>query len=88
MPDSSNVATVIGNKVEISLKNFAGVSYARYEKGSLTQGQMKTKGTVLREKNGVYTIDNVSNGWYTIYIQTDKRDYFNISVYVSNKGGK
>lgn len=88
MPDSSNVATVIGNKVEISLKNFAGISYARYEKGILTQGQMKTKGTVLREKNGVYTIDNVSNGWYTVYIQTDKRDYFNISVYVSNKGGK
>ncbi|MEF2247154.1 hypothetical protein [Paenibacillus sp. IITD108] len=88
MPDSSNVATVNGNKIEISLKNFAGISYARYEKGTLTQGQMKTKGTVMREKNGVYTIDNVSNGWYTVYIQTDKRDYFNISVYVSNKGGK
>lgn len=88
MPSSSNVATAIGNKVEISLKNFAGISYARYEKGIFTQGQMKTKGTVLREKNGVYTMDNVSEGWYTVYIQTDKRDYFNISVYVSNKGGK
>ncbi len=88
MPDSSNTATVLGNKVEISLKNFSGISYARYEKGILTQGQMKTKGTVLREKNGVYTIENVPNGWYTVYIQTDKRDYFNISVYVSNQGGK
>lgn len=88
MPDSSNVATVIGSKVEISLKNFSGISYARYEKGILTQGQMKTKGTVLQEKNGVYTIDNVSAGWYTVYIQTDKRDYFNIHVYVSNQGGK
>ncbi|MFD0960896.1 hypothetical protein [Paenibacillus chungangensis] len=88
MPDSTNVATVLGNKVEISLKNFSGISYARYEKGILTQGQMKTKGTVLREKNGVYTMDNVSEGWYTVYIQTDKRDYFNISVYVSNQGGK
>jgi hypothetical protein len=88
MPDSSNVATVLGNKVEISLKNFSGISYARYEKGILTQGQMKTKGTVLREKSGVYTLDNVSDGWYTIYIQTDKRDYFNIHVYVSNQGGK
>jgi large repetitive protein len=88
MPDSSNVATVLGSKVEISLKNFSGISYARYEKGVLTQGQMKTKGTVLREKNGVYTIENVPDGWYTVYIQTDKRDYFNISVYVSNQGGK
>ncbi len=88
MPDSSNTATVLGNKVEISLKNFSGISYARYEKGILTQGQMKTKGTVLREKNGVYTIENVPDGWYTVYIQTDKRDYFNISVYVSNQGGK
>ncbi|MHA7967618.1 hypothetical protein ACX93W_26245 [Paenibacillus sp. CAU 1782] len=88
MPDSTNTATVLGNKVELTLKNFSGISYARYEKGTLTQGQMKTKGTVLREKNGVYTIDNVSNGWYTVYIQTDKRDYFNIHVYVSNQGGK
>jgi large repetitive protein len=88
MPDSTNVATVLGNKVEISLKNFSGISYARYEKGILTQGQMKTKGTVLREKNGVYTMDNISDGWYTVYIQTDKRDYFNIAVYVSNQGGK
>ncbi|MHA6480566.1 hypothetical protein ACX1C1_01310 [Paenibacillus sp. strain BS8-2] len=88
MPDSSNVATVVGNKVELTLKNFSGISYARYEKGTLTQGQMKTKGTILREKNGVYTIDNVSNGWYTVYIQTDKRDYFNIHVYVSHLGGK
>ena len=88
MPDSSNTATVLGNKVEISLKNFSGISYARYEKGILTQGQMKTKGTVLREKNGVYTLENVRDGWYTVYIQTDKRDYFNISVYVSNQGGK
>lgn len=88
MPDSTNVATVLGNQIEISLKNFAGVSYARYEKGILTQGQMKTKGTVLKDKNGVYTIENVSSGWYTVYIQTDKRDYFNITVYVSNQGGK
>ncbi|MEF3313278.1 hypothetical protein PV433_30785 [Paenibacillus sp. GYB004] len=88
MPDSTNVATVLGNKVEISLKNFSGISYARYEKGILTQGQMKTKGTVLRGKNGIYTMDNVSDGWYTVYIQTDKRDYFNIAVYVSNQGGK
>ncbi len=91
MPDSTNTATVLGNKVEISLKNFSGISYARYEKGILTQGQMKTTGTVLREKNGVFTMENVSEGWYTVYIQTDKRDYFNISVYVSKapkQGGK
>jgi|GEM_PF-1272363 len=88
MPDSSNVATAIGDKVEISLKNFAGISYARYAKGIFTQGQMKTMGTVIKEKNGVYTVENLASGWYTFYIQTDKRDYFNISVYVENKGGK
>jgi len=83
MPDSTNVATVSGNRIEISLKNFSGISYARYEKGIFTKGQMKTKGTSLKEKNGVYTIENASEGWYTIYIQTDKRDYFNILVHVA-----
>jgi len=82
MPDSTNVATVNGNNIQISLKNFSGISYARYEKGIFTQGQMKTRGTSLKEKNGVYTIENATEGWYTVYIQTDKRDYFNILVYV------
>jgi len=82
MPDMTNVASVKGDKIEITLKNFSGISYARYEQGIYTQGQMKTRGTPLTERNGVYTIENASEGWYTIYIQTDKRDYFNIYVYV------
>lgn len=82
MPDSTNVATVKGNSIQVSLKNFSGISYARYEKGIFTQGQMKSRGTSLKEKNGVYTIENAAEGWYTIYIQTDKRDYFNITVYL------
>jgi len=82
MPDSTNVATVSGDTIVVSLKNFSGISYARYEKGIYTQGQMKTRGTSLKEKNGVYTIENLTEGWYTIYIQTDKRDYFTILVYV------
>jgi hypothetical protein len=83
MPDSTNVATVNGNSIQVSLKNFSGISYARYEKGIYTQGQMKSRGTSLKEKNGVYTIENATEGWYTVYIQTDKRDYFNILVYVA-----
>ena len=82
MPDSTNVATVSGSSIQVSLKNFSGVSYARYEKGIFTQGQMKTRGTALTERDGLYTIDKAAEGWYTVYIQTDKRDYFNILVYV------
>lgn len=83
MPDSTNTATVKGDTINISLKNFSGISYVRYEKGIFTQGQMKTRGTSLAQKNGVYTISNATEGWYTIYIQTDKRDYFNIKVYLT-----
>jgi hypothetical protein len=81
MPDSTNTATVVGAKIEVKLKNFSGVSYARYEKGIYTMGQMKTIGKTLVERNGMYTITGATEGWYTIYIQTDKRDYFNIKVY-------
>jgi hypothetical protein len=92
MPDSTNVATVIGNSIQISLKNFSGISYARYDKGIFTQGQMKTRGTPLTERGGIYSIDKATEGWYTVYIQTDKRDYFTILVYVvpqieNNQGG-
>jgi hypothetical protein len=82
MPDMTNVASVKGDSIQISLKNFSGISYARYEKGIYTQGQMKTRGIPLTERDGIYSIENLSEGWYTVYIQTDKRDYFNILVYV------
>jgi len=83
MPDSSNTATVVGGTMEITLKNFSGISYARYEKGIYTMGQMKSKGTQVTERDGKYTMKNLTEGWYTVYIQTDKRDYFTITVYVS-----
>ncbi len=82
MPDSTNVATVMGDKIEISLKNFSGIAYARYEKGIFTQGQMKTQGISLTQRNGIFTVDKAAEGWYTVYVQTDKRDYFNILIYV------
>lgn len=84
MPDSSNTATVIGNKMEITLKNFSGISYAKYDKGTYTMGQMKTRGMQIVERNGKYTLSNLNEGWYTVYLQTDKRDYFTVWVYVSN----
>jgi len=84
MPDSSNTATVAGDEMEISLKNFSGTSYAKYDKGTYTMGQMKTRGTQIIERDGKYTLSNLVEGWYTVYLQTDKHDYFTILVYVSN----
>ncbi len=84
MPDNSNTATVIGDKMEITLKNFSGISYAKYDKGTYTMGQMKTRGMQIVERNGKYTLSNLNEGWYTVYLQTDKRDYFTVWVYVSN----
>ncbi|MEG2381288.1 MAG: hypothetical protein RSB38_06305, partial [Oscillospiraceae bacterium] len=82
MPDSSNTSSVNVNTVNIALKNFSGLSYARYETGIWTMGQMKTRGRTILQRNGNYTLSNLDEGWYTVYIQTDKRDYFTIWVYV------
>lgn len=84
MPDSSNTATVADDEMEITLKNFSGASYAKYDKGTYTMGQMKTRGMQIKERNGKYTLSSLDEGWYTVYLQTDKRDYFTILVYVSN----
>lgn len=81
MPDSSGTISVADSALHISLKNFSGISYVRYEKNLYTMGQMKTRGTSLAERNGVYTLSGISEGWYTFFVQTDKRDYFTISVY-------
>ena len=27
--------------------------------------------------------ENLKDGWYTVFVQTDKRDYFTITVYVN-----
>ncbi|MCC8170161.1 MAG: hypothetical protein LIO59_07385 [Oscillospiraceae bacterium] len=90
LPNASNQAEVDTKNLTINLKNFSGISYAKIEEGALSMGKMKTSGTVIEEakdENGntisgeyQYTVD--SNGWYTILVQTDKRDYFNLQIYV------
>ena len=50
-----------------------------------TIGQMKKKGTMVsKDENGEFKVSNLERGWYTFYVQTDKRDYFNLQVYLYN----
>ena len=87
LPDYAGRKEVNGDKITISLKNFSGVSYAKVEKGVKTMGQMKKSGTVLTETasgSGEYEFTPDGSGWYTILVQTDKRDYFNLQVYIWN----
>ncbi len=87
LPDYAGRKEVNGNEITISLKNFSGVSYAKVEKGVKTMGQMKKTGTVLSEIEpgcGEYSFKPDGSGWYTILVQTDKRDYFNLQVYIWN----
>jgi len=87
LPDYAGRKEVSGDKITVSLKNFSGVSYAKVEKGIKTMGQMKKSGTVLTETasgSGEYEFTPDENGWYTILVQTDKRDYFNLQVYIWN----
>lgn len=85
LPDFTGRKTVSGDSVTLSLKNFSGTSYVRYQKGVQTMGQMKKSGEVLTATaQGEYELSGLSDGWYTFYVQTDKRDYFIICVYISN----
>ncbi len=87
LPDYAGRKEVNAEEITISLKNFSGVSYAKVEKGVKTMGQMKKIGTVLTETangSGEYKFTPDDNGWYTILVQTDKRDYFNLQVYIWN----
>lgn len=81
-PDSSNRIEVEGDKVELSLHNFSGKAYARYEKGYYTIGEMKDKGTVIQQDGDKFAVSGLASGWYTFYVQTDLRDYFCVNVYV------
>ena len=48
---------------------------------------MKKKGTMVsKDENGEFKVSNLERGWYTFYVQTDKRDYFNLQVYLYNQG--
>ena len=82
MPNSANAITVDSDDIEISLKNFGGVAYAKFAKGIYTMGQMKTLGTPLTAYNGRFVARDLEDGWYTVFVQTDKRDYFTITVFV------
>lgn len=84
-PDSSGRVEVVGNAVELTLDNFGGTAYARYEKGIYTMGEMKNKGTVIKPEGGKFKLDKLSEGWYTFYVQTDLKDYFSVNVYVYNQ---
>ena len=84
IPDSSGRCTLKGDNISISLLNFAGTAYVRYRKGIYTMGQMKKLGTMLnKSENGNFEVSGLDEGWYTFYIQTDKRDYFTLCVYLS-----
>ena len=83
MPDATSSVLLKGNRFDISLYNFSGTAYVKYEYGQYTMGQMKSKGKMIAEDNGLYSLENLSRGWYTVYIQTDRRDYFVVYVYVS-----
>lgn len=84
LPDFAGRCEVRGDKINISLLNFAGTAYVRYESGIYTMGQMKKIGTMLsKNENGEFETPSLSEGWYTFYIQTDKRDYFTLNVYLS-----
>ena len=81
--DNTGMIEVDGDTVALTLDNFAGKAYARYEKGIHTMGQMKSIGTVIEPaSDGSFTLKGLSEGWYTFYVQTDLRDYFCVRVYV------
>jgi len=84
MPNSANAITVDTKDIEVSLKNFGGTAYARIAEGIYTMGQMKTLGTPLNVYNGKFIARNLEDGWYTVFVQTDKRDYFTITVFVDS----
>ena len=39
---------------------------------------------IKRDENGEFKLSGLSEGWYTFYVQTDKRDYFTLQIYVYN----
>lgn len=85
LPDSTGTCEVQGDTVSVELKNFSpsGTAYVRCSEGIRTMGQMKTEGTILAKgADGKYTVSGLKSGWYTFYIQTDKRDYFTICTYL------
>lgn len=82
LPDYSGRKIVSGDKATLSLANFSGTAYVQCMDGIKTMGEMKKSGVILEaNENGEYELTYSQKGWITFYIQTDKRDYFTISVY-------
>lgn len=85
LPDYSGKTIVSGDEITLSLKNFSGTAYVKYSNGIKTMGEMKKIGTVLPAgSGGEWKLTGLEEGWYTLYVQTDKRDYFTICVYAGN----
>ena len=85
LPDASGRCEVEGDKVTVSLKNISpsAAVFVRRMSGLKTMGQMKKSETVVpRDENGSFTVTGLSEGWHTFYVQTDKRDYFVLQVYI------
>ncbi len=82
LPDASFMAEVQGGNVRLDMVNFSGKVYCNYAQGMNSFGQMKTKGTFIAPDNGSFTVSGLETGWYTFFVQTEMRDYFNIYVYV------
>lgn len=81
--DANGMIEADGGAVALTLDNFAGRAWARYESGIHTMGQMKNIGTVIApEADGSFCLEGLSEGWYTFYVQTDLRDYFCVKVFV------
>ena len=84
LPDFAGRCAVQGDKISISLSNFSGTAYVRYQSGIYTMGQMKKEGNmIVKNENGDFEVSGLDVGWYTFYIRTDKRDYFTIHVYLA-----
>ena len=84
LPDFMGRSEVKGDSIKISLANFSGTAYVRYQSGVKTMGQMKKEGEMIsKNENGDFEVSNLTEGWYTFYIQTDKRDYFTLNVYLT-----
>ena len=44
---------------------------------------MKAGGDILsRGEDGKFTLSGAKEGWYTVLVQTDKRDYILLQIYV------
>ena len=85
MPNANNMATVNKDSFNVSLKNHGSKIYVKYLNGMYTSGEMKYAGkAAVQNEDGTFTLEGLANGWYTVNIQTDNKDYFNIYVYVNS----